>query len=171
MTTYLYQQSTKNCQRCNAYQNRQNLYMNDAKNRHSDNVSPKSSTEVQFHTWFMFFHNYPCWSFPPLDNLLLSQMERFNSSDDKERFITTEHHLNSKHGSLAAGKHSVQKYWMIFVKEISCKSKQLGMSEFMYSFTTSQLMSITYWGRVTHICATIIGSDNGLSPGRHQAII
>ena len=32
----------------------------------------------------------------------------------------------------------------------------------------------THWGRVTHICAsklTIIGSDNGLSPSRHQAII
>ena len=30
------------------------------------------------------------------------------------------------------------------------------------------------WGRVTHICAgnlTITGSDNGLLPGRHQAII
>ena len=32
----------------------------------------------------------------------------------------------------------------------------------------------THWGRVTHICVgklTIIGSDNGLSPGRQQAII
>ena len=32
----------------------------------------------------------------------------------------------------------------------------------------------THWGRVTHICfskLTIIGSDNGLSPGRRQAII
>ena len=32
----------------------------------------------------------------------------------------------------------------------------------------------TYWGRVTHICIgklTIIGSDNGLSPERCQAII
>ena len=31
-----------------------------------------------------------------------------------------------------------------------------------------------YWDRVTHICVsklTIIGSDNGLSPGRRQAII
>ena len=31
----------------------------------------------------------------------------------------------------------------------------------------------THWGRVTHICGgnlTIIGSDNGLSPGRRQAI-
>ena len=33
---------------------------------------------------------------------------------------------------------------------------------------------LTHWGRVTHICVgklTIIGSDNDLSPGRHQAII
>ena len=33
---------------------------------------------------------------------------------------------------------------------------------------------LTHWGRVRHICAgnlTIIGSDNGLSPGQHQAII
>ena len=35
-------------------------------------------------------------------------------------------------------------------------------------------MQLTHWGRVTHICLvklTIIGSDNGLSPGRSQAII
>ena len=34
-------------------------------------------------------------------------------------------------------------------------------------------MDLTHWGRVTHICVgnlTIIGSDNGLSPGRRQAI-
>ena len=33
---------------------------------------------------------------------------------------------------------------------------------------------LTHWGRVTHLCVgklTIIGSDNGLSPGRRQAII
>ena len=33
---------------------------------------------------------------------------------------------------------------------------------------------LTHWGRVTHICVgnlTIIGSDNGLSPYRRQAII
>ena len=36
------------------------------------------------------------------------------------------------------------------------------------------LCVLTHWGRVTHICVsklTIIGSDNGLSPGRHQVII
>ena len=33
---------------------------------------------------------------------------------------------------------------------------------------------LTHWGRVAHIWVgklTIIGSDNGLSPGRRQAII
>ena len=33
---------------------------------------------------------------------------------------------------------------------------------------------LKHWGRVTHICVsklTTIGSDNGLSPGRRQAII
>ena len=35
-------------------------------------------------------------------------------------------------------------------------------------------LNLTHWGRVTHICVgnlTIIGSDNGLSPDRRQAII
>ena len=35
-------------------------------------------------------------------------------------------------------------------------------------------MVLTHWGRVTHICVstlTTIGCDNGLSPGRRQAII
>ena len=35
-------------------------------------------------------------------------------------------------------------------------------------------LNLTHWGRVTHICVgklTIIGSDNGLSPERRQAII
>ena len=44
-----------------------------------------------------------------------------------------------------------------------------------YSSTFNCLRScLTHWGRVTHICViklTIIGSDNGLSPGRRQAII
>ena len=34
--------------------------------------------------------------------------------------------------------------------------------------------ALTHWGRVTHICVfnlTTINSDNGLSPGRRQAII
>ena len=40
--------------------------------------------------------------------------------------------------------------------------------------TKLDMISLTHWGRVTHICVsklTIIGSDNGLSPRRRQAII
>ena len=40
--------------------------------------------------------------------------------------------------------------------------------------TTDICMVLTHWGRVMHICVskvTIIASDNGLSPGRRQAII
>ena len=36
------------------------------------------------------------------------------------------------------------------------------------------MLVLTHWGRATHICVgkpTSIGSDNGLSPGRRQAII
>ena len=39
---------------------------------------------------------------------------------------------------------------------------------------STQVLKLTYWGRVTHICVgklSIIGSDNGLTPERRQAII
>ena len=39
---------------------------------------------------------------------------------------------------------------------------------------TESSVFLTHWGRVTHICVgnlTIIGTDNGLSPRRRQAII
>ena len=42
-----------------------------------------------------------------------------------------------------------------------------------YSISTRGVNDLTHWGRVKHICVsnlTIIGSDNGLSPGRRQAI-
>ena len=48
----------------------------------------------------------------------------------------------------------------IFIKGISIPGKRVFI--------------LTHWGRVMHICIskiTIIGSDNGLSPGRRQAII
>ena len=44
----------------------------------------------------------------------------------------------------------------------------------VHRYTFSKPRKLTHWGRVTHICVgklTIIGSDNGLSPGRRQAII
>ena len=42
------------------------------------------------------------------------------------------------------------------------------------NFSQIDLSPSTHWGRVTHICVsdlTSIDSDNGLSPGRRQAII
>ena len=42
------------------------------------------------------------------------------------------------------------------------------------NFTVRLSVRVTHWGRVTNICVselTIIGSDNGLWPGRRQAII
>ena len=43
-----------------------------------------------------------------------------------------------------------------------------------YSGSNQDTHFLTHWGQVTHICVsklTIIGSDNGFSPGRRQAII
>ena len=47
-----------------------------------------------------------------------------------------------------------------------------GYAAIPISFNT--IVPLTHWSRATHICVgelTIIGSDNGLSPGRRQAII
>ena len=41
----------------------------------------------------------------------------------------------------------------------------------LFNRNTPNTVVLTHWGRVTHICVsklTIIGSDNGLSPGRHH---
>ena len=49
----------------------------------------------------------------------------------------------------------------------------VGKSRYRWSVLVMTLL-LTHWGRVTHICVnklTIIGLDNGMSPGRHQAII
>ena len=43
-----------------------------------------------------------------------------------------------------------------------------------HGYLISPQLSLTHWGRVTHICVnklTTIGSDNGLSPGWRQVII
>ena len=51
-----------------------------------------------------------------------------------------------------------------------------GLNSILFSVTLKkrgQNRGPTHWGRVTHICVgnlTIIGPDNGLSPGRRQAI-
>ena len=84
----------------------------------------------------------------------------------------------------------------LFIKKIPCSTKPLSkpMLGFKIDRTTFNMYfhsekypnlqlsrhvgkgwdGLTHWGRVTHICVckiTIIDSDNGLAPGRHQAII
>ena len=69
--------------------------------------------------------------------------------------------------------------WQLFGNcsemELSCNysaiTKGLATS---WRFVDDWLTTLTHWGRVTHICVcklTIIGSDNGLSPERRQAVI
>ena len=65
---------------------------------------------------------------------------------------------------------------------LSCTTHRVYMSMVLCKGDTKPLLmhwsyapfALTHWGRVKHICVnklTIIGSDNGLSPGRRQAII
>ena len=56
--------------------------------------------------------------------------------------------------------------WKLFINIIENHSPQ--------EISESKHVSLTHWGRVTHICVsklTIIGSDDGLSPDRRQTII
>ena len=62
----------------------------------------------------------------------------------------------------------------IWIPKFSFKKMHLNMSSAKCQQFCSSLNMLTHWGRATHICVsklTIIGSDNGLSPDRRQAII
>ena len=57
---------------------------------------------------------------------------------------------------------------------LRCYQQWMKMRPIRFHSLSYKSHILTYWGRVTHICVsklTIIGSDNGLSPGRRQAII
>ena len=61
--------------------------------------------------------------------------------------------------------------WM---RDISSASVIILQMMHSYQINVFLAQMLNHWGRVTHICVnklTIIGSDNGLPPGRHQAII
>ena len=61
---------------------------------------------------------------------------------------------------------------MTFSNAFSCM--KIVVFRFTFYFKLFPGVQLTHWGRVTHKCVgnlTIIGSDNGLSPGRRQAII
>ena len=78
-------------------------------------------------------------------------------------------------------------YWLsirpqeTYLNEISLGNKKFSFTKMRLKTCSAKwwllclgLSVLTHWGRVTHMCVselTIIGSDNGLSPGRCQAII
>ena len=63
----------------------------------------------------------------------------------------------------------------LWTSSISCVGTYLpGANEFIHFCTLYYTLLLTYWEWVMHICIsklTIIASDNGLLPGRRQAII
>ena len=59
-------------------------------------------------------------------------------------------------------------------KPTCCQNNPTKSLLWMHLHLFQYLYHLTHWGQVTHICVgklTIIGSDNGLSPERRQAII
>ena len=69
------------------------------------------------------------------------------------------------------------------INDPSCQFRYKPTGSFLFFYTQKShevfctslnKKHLTHWGRVTHICVgklIIIGSNNGLSPGRRQAII
>ena len=57
---------------------------------------------------------------------------------------------------------------------IQLRAISLWVLKLLFCVMSLKIILLTHWGRATHICVgklTIIGSDNGLSPKRHHAII
>ena len=86
-----------------------------------------------------------------------------------------------------APRHYLKECWLVISKVVwhSPKGKFSGGAQIInlwneFEYDTFRIIAksprankLTHWGRVTHICVsklTIIGSDNGLSPGQRQAI-
>ena len=91
-----------------------------------------------------------------------------------KRFFTHELHIITR-----VSKPSIMSFYQVWhsafiscVKRISFELIQI--PHLWIYMRQWSVISRLHWGRLTHICVsklTIIGSDNGLSPGRRQAII
>ena len=87
--------------------------------------------------------------------------------------------MRSFHGSFAFGAKGLLSFGLfrynadkMLVKGMWSRCISLSVSEACQH--NSLPTFLTHWGRATHLCVgelTIIGSNNGLSPGRRQAII
>ena len=68
----------------------------------------------------------------------------------------------------------VSHQWLYNVCEIATSTKIFKQGVDVVESDGRRYSLLTHWGRVTHTCVgnlTIIGPDNGLSPGRRQGII
>ena len=63
--------------------------------------------------------------------------------------------------------------WCCYITFIQALTDVIFLYEICLCGLYSEVTELTHWGRVTHVCVklTIIGLDNGLLPGRRQAII
>ena len=81
--------------------------------------------------------------------------------------------VQERHNSIAKALVSSFLHWPIEI--MACHQRPLWRCHYIVQCRYNTVdFQLTHWGRVTHICVgnwTIIGSDNGLSPGRRQAII
>ena len=69
---------------------------------------------------------------------------------------------------------SVELYLYIIWYTVGYRYNAVQWNIILYTGLQQLGQNLTHWGRVTHVCVgklTIIGSDNGLSPGRRQTII
>ena len=70
--------------------------------------------------------------------------------------------------------HRLYDIWLYLILKRAGRITKIDIDEIHNCKWKTQIISLTHWGRVTHICVSkliTIGSDNGLSPGRRQAII
>ena len=83
--------------------------------------------------------------------------------------------LNVTWTNLAKGLYHMNTGWHVVKKCVSGYKARWETDSMKHHWTCWLTYTLlTHWGRATHICVgklTIIGSDNGLSPGRRQAII
>ena len=79
----------------------------------------------------------------------------------------------SGHDGVSDGRRFTTQIWATY--QLSPNHETITMNIIIFISVWELLAPVlTHWGRVTHICVgklTILGSDNGLSPGRRQAII
>ena len=64
--------------------------------------------------------------------------------------------------------------FLLDILKLSFNEMSLKTNLKSYSLLEGPFIVLTHWGRLMHMCVstlTIIGSDNGLSPARHLAII